>query len=140
MVEGSVLICGVFDLLHQGHLQLIRRAAELGPVRVGLLSDRLAGEYKRPPVMNYWERKATLLELPWIAEVVEKKSHDMRDLIRQYQPKFVVCGSDWAQEPFYSLNCLSADFMERNEVTMVFLPSNRHMTTSKIIDRIRDDA
>jgi phosphoenolpyruvate phosphomutase len=136
MVGGDVLICGIFDLLHLGHLSLIRKASVLGPVTVGLLTDRLAGEYKRTPVMSYWERKATLESLPWVERVVMKDTHDVRDILRQYEPAYLATGSDWTQDAFYELNCLSVDFMERNEVAFVVLPSDRTLTTTKLLERI----
>lgn len=132
----DVLVCGIFDLLHQGHLHLLRRASELGPVVVGLLTDELATSYKRKPVLTWWERRAALQELPWVVQVVRKTSHDTRDLIRQYEPRYLACGTDWEPAAFYELNHLTSDFMERNDVAMVFLPSDRTMTTTRIIERM----
>jgi phosphoenolpyruvate phosphomutase len=132
----TVLVCGVFDLLHADHLRLLERAARLGPVTVGLLTDELAAGYKRRPVLSYWERRAALEILPWVDRIVRKVSHDTRDLLRQYEPDYLVTGSDWSQGAFYELNHLTVAWMELHEMTLVVVPSARTITTSLIIDRI----
>lgn len=45
------------DLIHPGHLNVIRRAVELGEVTVGLLTDAAIASYKRLPYMTYQQRK-----------------------------------------------------------------------------------
>ena len=49
------------DLLHPGHLNIIKQAAELGSVTVGLLTDSAIASYKRLPYMTY-EQRASVIE------------------------------------------------------------------------------
>ena len=48
------------DLLHPGHLNVIRKARELGEVTIGLLTDAAIASYKRLPYMNYEQRRSSL--------------------------------------------------------------------------------
>ena len=132
-----VLTCGVFDWLHEDHLRLLRKSAEFGIVYVGLLSDDLAGSVKRRPVRSWAERKAALMELPWVFDVVEKSVHDIRGLVERIRPAYLVKGSDWVQSDYYKLNELTSQFMEAHKVTFVLVPSLRRVSTSELIGRVR---
>ena len=47
----------VADLLHEGHINILKYASSLGDVMVGLLTDECVGEYKRRPVQSWENRK-----------------------------------------------------------------------------------
>jgi len=55
-----VIIGGTFEILHRGHLTLVKRAFELGEVTIGLTSDRLAEKLKKRKFKNFKERKRKL--------------------------------------------------------------------------------
>jgi cytidyltransferase-like protein len=50
------------DLVHPGHLNVLRRAAELGEVTVGLLTDEAIASYKRVPYMTFDQRREVIGE------------------------------------------------------------------------------
>lgn len=85
------LLMGVFDMFHIGHLNLIRRAKErCSYLRVGVLSDKLANEFKsRYPVIPQNERMAILAALRDVDEVVLIETKD--DV---YRP------NEWRKRPF----------------------------------------
>ena len=53
------------DLLHQGHLNIIRVARELGEITIGLMTDEAMVSYKRLPYLNYEQRKAIVENIKW---------------------------------------------------------------------------
>ena len=62
---------GVFDMMHEGHMVFLRRAADAGDkLVVGLCPDAVGRRYKRPPMMSEDERKRALECLPWVTRVV----------------------------------------------------------------------
>ncbi|CAN0160638.1 unnamed protein product [Ectocarpus fasciculatus] len=62
---------GVFDLFHIGHLEAIRRCAELGDrVIIGVTGDADAADYKRPPIISEANRVAVVAALREVAYVV----------------------------------------------------------------------
>lgn len=133
----TVLITGVFDVVHVGHFRLFKRAAELGSLVVGLLTDELATDYKRPPIQTYEQRKASLEELPWVSEVVKKDIHDMRTIIERVEPDWIAVGTDWSMDDYYKLNSIDSEYLERKGIGLVFLPNERVMSTTRIIERAR---
>lgn len=85
------------DLVHPGHLNVIRKAAELGEVTVGLLTDRAIASYKRLPYMAYEQRCQVVEQLKGVSRVVPQETLDYVPNLRQYKPDYVVHGDDWRE-------------------------------------------
>lgn len=83
------------DLVHPGHLNVIRRAAELGVVTVGLLTDEAIASYKRLPFMSFEQRFAVVESLKGVDRVVPQTTLDYVPNLRQIRPDIVVHGDDW---------------------------------------------
>lgn len=91
----NVYIAMVADLIHPGHITIIERAAKLGPVTVGLLTDSAVSTYKRVPHMTYDERRTVLCAINGVADVVPQRTLDYTENLRRLRPDFVVNGDDW---------------------------------------------
>jgi len=87
------------DLLHHGHLNILRRARELGEVTVGLLTDKAIASYKRLPFLSYDERKAIVENIKGVDRVVPQETLDYVPNLRAIRPDFVVHGDDWRTGP-----------------------------------------
>ena len=85
------------DLVHPGHLNIIRRAAELGSVTIGLLTDAAIASYKRLPYMTYEQRKSVVAAIKGVDRVVPQETLDYVPNLRKYKPDFVVHGDDWRE-------------------------------------------
>ncbi len=82
------------DLLHPGHINLLKRAAELGEVVVGLLTDRAIASYKRLPHMSYPQRLAVIESLRVVSRVVPQETLDYVPNLQALRPAYVVHGDD----------------------------------------------
>ena len=85
------------DLVHPGHLNVIRKAAELGEVTIGLLTDAAIASYKRLPYMAFEQRRQVVESLKGVARVVPQETLDYIPNLRQYRPDYVVHGDDWRE-------------------------------------------
>jgi phosphoenolpyruvate phosphomutase / 2-hydroxyethylphosphonate cytidylyltransferase len=85
------------DLVHPGHLNVLDRAAELGDVVVGLLTDRAIASYKRLPHMSYEQRRAVVEHLRGVTSVIPQETLDYSHNLRALRPAFVVHGDDWKE-------------------------------------------
>ena len=85
------------DLIHPGHLNLLREAAKLGEVTVGLLTDKAIASYKRMPYMTFDERKEVVLALKSVQHVIAQETLDYVPNLLQLKPDFVVHGDDWKE-------------------------------------------
>lgn len=62
MDNKKVIIGGTFDFLHQGHKALLRKAFELGEVKIGVTSDMMARENKVREVESFGKRKNGIID------------------------------------------------------------------------------
>jgi phosphoenolpyruvate phosphomutase len=83
------------DLIHPGHINVLQRAAELGDVTVGLLTDAAIASYKRLPHMTYEQRRTVVENLRAVHRVVPQESLDYVPNLEQVRPDIVVHGDDW---------------------------------------------
>lgn len=93
----TVYMCFSTDMIHSGHISIIRKAENLGKLIVGVLSDEAVASYKRFPLMPFAERKATFENIRGVSAVVEQKTLSYADVIRELKPTYVVHGDDWKE-------------------------------------------
>lgn len=91
----TVYVAMSADIIHPGHLNIIKEAAKLGEVTVGVLTDAAIASYKRLPYMNYEQRAAVVAQLKGVAQVIPQEQLDYIPNLKKLKPDFVVHGTDW---------------------------------------------
>jgi len=95
-VSNKIVYVGMSaDLVHPGHMNILKEAAKLGKVVVGLLTDRAIASYKRLPYMTYDQRKEVIENIKGVVEVVAQDTLDYRSNLERIRPDLVVHGDDW---------------------------------------------
>ncbi|MCI7124946.1 MAG: radical SAM protein [Agathobaculum sp.] len=87
------------DIIHPGHINLLKKAASLGRVMVGLFSDEAIRSYKPAPYMSFEQRKLVLENIKGVDIVVEQEIKDYEPNLRRYRPDYMVHGTDWRTGP-----------------------------------------
>ena len=90
------------DIIHPGHLNIIKEASNLGYVIVGLFTDKAIASYKRVPFMNYEQRKIIVEGLKGVDEVVPQDEKEYDNNLLKYKPHYLVHGDDWKDGPLAS--------------------------------------
>ena len=103
------------DLVHPDHINIIKEAAALGDVTVGLLTDEAIATYKRLPYLSYDQRKIVTENISGVKAVVPQESLDYVPNLRKYKPDIVVHGDDW------KTGVQSKTRQKNNGVTMINL-------------------
>ncbi|MBO8132056.1 MAG: phosphoenolpyruvate mutase [Candidatus Marinimicrobia bacterium] len=83
------------DIIHHGHINVIKKAHELGEVIVGLLTDTAIASYKRVPFLTFEQRKRIVENIKGVSKVVPQETLDYVPNLRKYKPDYVVHGDDW---------------------------------------------
>ena len=83
------------DLIHPGHINIIKEATKLGEVTVGLLTDKAIASYKRLPFLTYEQRKTVIEQIKGVQNVVRQFTLDYTSNLREIKPDYVVHGDDW---------------------------------------------
>ena len=93
----SVYVGMSADLVHPGHLNVLKKAAEYGQVTVGLLTDRAIASYKRIPYMTFEQRKEVIESIKGVHAVIPQDTLDYVPNLNILRPDYVVHGDDWKE-------------------------------------------
>lgn len=99
------------DILHPGHINIIKVSAEYGRVMVGLFTDEAIASYKRVPYMPYDQRKIVIENIKGVDEVVPQLTRDYEDNLRKYRPDYMVHGTDWREGPLADVRQKAIDIL-----------------------------
>ncbi len=94
-MQKKVYIGMSADLIHPGHLNIIKEAQKYGYLIVGLLTDKAIGSYKRLPYLDFEQRKTIIEAIKGVEEVVPQETLDYTDNLKKIKPDYVVHGDDW---------------------------------------------
>ncbi len=83
------------DMIHPGHLNIIKEASKLGDVIIGLLTDSAIASYKRLPSLTYEQRKVVVENIKGVSQVIPQHELDYVPNLRMIKPDYVVHGDDW---------------------------------------------
>ncbi len=83
------------DLIHPGHMNILKEAAKLGSVTVGLLTDSAIASYKRLPYLTFDQRKAVVENIKGVDSVIPQNALDYSENLKRLKPDYVVHGDDW---------------------------------------------
>lgn len=127
-----VITYGTFDLLHYGHINLLRRAKEKGDyLIVALSTDEFNFQQKQKHCYFSYEQRKTLLEAVRYVDLVipeenwEQKKTDMHE----YHIDTFVIGDDWSGK---------FDYLEEEGVEVAYLPRTPEVSTSQIKENLKD--
>ena len=91
----TVYMCFSTDMIHSGHIAIIRKAEKLGKLIIGVLSDEAVVSYKRFPLLPFEERRTMFENISGVYKVVEQKTLSYKENLEKYHPTYVVHGDDW---------------------------------------------
>lgn len=91
----KVYVSMIADLLHAGHVKVLKEAAKYGEITVGLLTLKACGELNDIPYLDYDKRKEVLENICMIKNIIPQDSASYKDNLLNLKPDFVVHGDDW---------------------------------------------
>lgn len=126
---------GCFDLLHRGHVHILREAKACGDLLiVGINSDRSVKMIKGPerPVLAEQERAELIAALEMVDHVVLFDEADPYNTIAALKPDVLVKGGDWSAD-----QVIGADIVEKAGGRVALVPYLKGFSTTEIIERMR---
>ena len=121
-----VITYGTFDLLHYGHINLLKRAKALGDYLIVALSTNEFNklEKNKECYFDYEKRKSLLEAIRYVDLVIPEENWDQKiSDIEKYHADVFVIGDDW-QDKF--------DYLSEMGIEVVYLPRTKEISTSKI--------
>ena len=135
-----VYTCFCTDIIHEGHLNILNTAKELGYLVVGVLDDEAMIRYNRFPTITQEERVAMIEELGIADEVVVQKEIMYDNIVAQVKPDIIVHGDNWKSGPE---NCIRENvvaLMEKTGGELFEIPYTYNENVKKADDRIKEKA
>ena len=126
-----VMTYGTFDLLHYGHINILKRAKSLGDyLIVGLSSDEFKELKGKKSVMSYEERKEILESIRYVDKVIKESNWEQKvDDIIKYNIDVFVIGDDWEGK---------FDFL-KEYCEVVYLPRTKSISTTLLKEIIQKE-
>ena len=143
------------DILHEGHINILKTASQYGNVIVGLLTDEAIASYKNIPYLDFKKRKVVVENIKYVTKVIPQNTLDYVDNLNLIKPNYVVHGDDWKSgvqkktrdrviktlkkwsgkliEPKYTKNISSTEI--KNKISNIFSsPNNRVSRLKRLIN------
>ncbi len=125
----KVLTYGTFDLLHEGHIRLLKRAKALGDyLIVGVSTDAFNAGKGKKAILAYSERKEVVEAIRYVDKVIPERSWDQKIKdVQKYQIDIFVMGDDWKGK---------FDFL-KPYCKVVYLPRTKRISSTSIKETVR---
>ena len=142
------------DIIHSGHLNILKHAQKYGEIVIGLFTDSAIAEYKRLPLIGYNQRYDIIKNIKGVSKVVPQDTWDYSKNLNKLKPDYVVHGDDWKKgvqkgtrdkviktlkkwsgkliEPKYTQN-ISANSLKNKINNIIFFPQNRVSILKRLI-------
>ena len=117
-----VYTCFCTDNIHEGHLNILRRAKELGTLTVGVLGDEAMIRYNRFPTLSLEERVRMIRKLGFADEVIVQEDIFYDRVFETVAPDIVVHGDNWLEGPEKDIRDNVVGLLERTGGQLIEIP------------------
>ena len=124
------------DLIHPGHLNIIKEASKLGNVTVGLLTDKAIAEFKNIPYLKFEQRKKILLNIKGVEKIVPQNEYDESVNIRKYKPDYVIHGDDWKTGHMSEMRRKVLKIMKSYGGKLIEIPYTKGVSSSALTNHL----
>ena len=134
----TVYTCFTTDVLHEGHMNIIKEAKKYGRLIAGVMSDEALVKFDRFPTISIEMRKQMLEGIAEIDEIVDQKSVSYRENLLKYRPDYVVHGDNWKDNEQKSVREEVIEILKEWGGTLIEVPYTRSEGVKRIDNRMRE--
>jgi len=126
------------DLIHTGHINVLKEARKYGDIIIGLLTDEAIASYKKLPHMTYEQRKEVIENIKGVCKVVPQATLDYRPNLLELKPDYVIHGDDWREGVQRKTRQQVIDVLKGWGGELVEVPYTQGMSASSMLESIRE--
>lgn len=134
----TVYTCFCTDIIHEGHLNIVREAQKYGKVIVGVMSDEAAIRFLRFPTISYEERFALVSEIEGVDRVIRQDSIDYEDVIREIHPDYIIHGDNWLEGPLRVVRDGVQTLLDKYGGTIIDVPYTYNESIKRIDAKMKE--
>lgn len=126
------------DIIHPGHLNIIKEASKLGYLIVGVLTDTAIAGYKRLPYLTYEQRSLIVNSLKGVDEVIPQTTLDYVPNLEIIKPDYVVHGDDWKEGIQKEVRQRVIDTLSQWGGKVIDIPYTKGISSSELNTKIKE--
>lgn len=134
----TVYTCFCTDIVHEGHLNIIKQAQKLGNVVIGALSDKALIRYNKFPTITQEERIRLYSELDGVDKVIIQNSSMYDEVISEIKPDYVLHGDNWKNGPESAIRENVLSLLSQYGGELIEIPYTYNETVRKIDSQLKE--
>jgi phosphoenolpyruvate phosphomutase len=134
----TVYACFCTDIIHEGHLNLIKEAGKYGEVTIGVLSDSAMVKYNRFPTITLQERIDLVKELPGVKDVIVQDQIMYDEVFATLHPDYVVHGDNWSSPSMQAIKKNIQGLTEKYGGELIEVPYTWNEIVAKLDKQMRE--
>ena len=126
------------DVIHEGHINVVKEAKKYGKVIGGVLCDAAMIRFNRFPTVSFDERVRMVKDIPEVDEVIVQNETLYENTLRKIKPDYLIHGDNWCEGPEKAIRDNAISVMNELGGEVIEVPYTRNENVKKIDDRIKD--
>ena len=126
------------DVIHEGHINVVKEAKKYGKVIGGVLCDAAMIRFNRFPTVSFDERVRMVKDISEVDEVIVQNETLYENTLRKIKPDYVIHGDNWCEGPEKAIRDNVVSVMNELGGEVIEVPYTRNENVKKIDDRIKD--
>ena len=134
----KVYTCFCTDVIHEGHLNILREANKYGEVTVGILSDAAMIKFNRFPTIPLEERRKIVQDTGMVESVIIQNEIMYDKTIAEIKPDYVIHGDNWCEGPERAIRQNVIDNLKKYGGELIEIGYTYNENVKKIDDNIKE--
>ena len=134
----KVYTCFCTDVIHEGHMNILKRASEYGDIYVGVLSDEAMVGFNRFPTISLEQRMEIVRETGLVKEVLIQHDVMYDQILSEIKPDYVVHGDNWSEGPEKAIRDNVIANLEKHGGELIELPYTYNENVKRIDDQMKE--
>ena len=126
------------DIIHSGHLNIIKKASQYGDVIIGLMTDKAISEFKDIPIIDYEQRFNIIKNLKFIKKIVKQEQWDDTYNLKKIKPDYTMHGDDWKKGTQKKYRDKVIKTMQAWNGKLIEIPYTKKISSTSIHEKIKN--
>jgi len=135
---SKVYTCFCTDVIHEGHMNIIREAVKYGELTVGVLADAASVKYNRFPSISVQERIDLVKGIPGVANVIVQNEIMYDEVFETLRPDYIVHGDNWSAKSMQAIKKNILDLIGKYGGELIEVPYTRNEAIQKLDRQMRE--
>lgn len=135
----TVYTCFCTDVIHEGHLNIIKEATKLGnEIVVGVLSDEAVIRFNRFFTVDFEERFRMVQKIDGVSKVIVQHDITYDDIIQNLHPDYVIHGDNWTSGPLKAIRNNVVQLLEKYGGELIDIPYTYNENVKRIDNKMKE--